>query len=309
MLAALCWWAVLLHRKNTDVFKLESQLLQERFINDIGIPTVDVTTLPEFTELKASYDRQMMMITGEAIVFGLVLIIGIYFINRAFNRELAIADKQKNFLLSITHELKSPLASINLILDTFIKRDLPKEKVQELSSDALQESTRLNELFNKILLATRLGTTHSFNMQETDISTLLNKTVEKFQRVYPNVKLDANIQSNMVKTVDQDAMISVVNNLLENAIKYSAKDPEIKLQLSSQGEKALLTVSDNGIGIPVKERANVFDQFYRIGSEETRTSKGTGLGLYIVKEIITAHRGKIKVTDSALGGSQFEIIF
>jgi len=309
MLAALCWWAVLLHRKNTDVFKLESQLLQERFINDAGIPTVDVTTLPEYEELKASFDRQMMMITGEALVFGLVLIMGIYFINRAFNRELAIAEKQKNFLLSITHELKSPLASISLILDTFIKRDLPKEKVQELSADALQESTRLNELFNKILLATRLGNTHQFHMQDTDISNLLSKTVEKFQRVYPNVKLEANIDENVVKSVDQDAMISVVNNLLENAIKYSTKSPEIRLSLRKQSEKVTLLIADNGIGIPTRERTNVFEQFYRIGSEDTRTSKGTGLGLYIAKEIITAHKGKIKVTDSPLGGSQFEIIF
>jgi len=268
MLAALCWWAVLLHRKNADNFRLESKLLVERFLNDANIPTVDVTTLPEYAELKAKYERQIIMISSEAVVFGVVLVIGIFFINRAFNRELAIAEKQKNFLLSITHELKSPLASINLILDTFIKRDLPKEKVQELSKDALQESPRLNDLFNKILLATTNG---------------------------------------IVKTMDSEAIVSVLHNLLENAIKYNKNVPKIEISLKKQADSALLHVADNGIGISADERTKVMDQFYRVGSEDTRTAKGTGLGLYIVREIIRAHNGKIKIGDSSLGGTAFDI--
>lgn len=309
MLAALCWWAVLLYRKNTEVFQLESKLLQERYINDLGIPTVDVTTLPEFEMLRSSFDRQMMMIMGEAMVFGFVLIIGIYFINRAFNRELSIAQKQKNFLLSITHELKSPLASIGLILDTFIKRDLPVEKVKELSADALSETTRLNELFNKILLATRLGTAHQFNIQKSDLSLLVSKQLEKFKKIHPLVEIQSNIHTGIIRPVDEEAVISVVNNLLENALKYNKSDPKIEVVLEpfDQG-KSRLSISDNGIGISATEKTKVFDQFYRVGSEDTRTSKGTGLGLYIVKQIVSGHKGKIRVLDNKLGGTTFEII-
>jgi len=243
MLAALCWWAILLYRKNNEIFKLESKLLQEKYINDLGIPTIDVTTLPEFEAIRDNYDSQMAMIMGETAVFGIILILGLYFINRAFSKELAIAEKQKNFLLSITHELKSPLASINLILDTFIKRELPAAKVKELSTDALQESTRLNELFNKILLATRLDTAYQYVMQEIDISTMLNQEVDRIRKLYPATQVTADIAADV-----------------------------------------------------------------RVGSEDTRTAKGTGLGLYIVKQIIVDHKGKIKIADGKLGGAAFEII-
>ena len=309
MLAALCWWAVLLYRKNSEVFQLESKLLQERYINDIGIPTVDVTTLPEFELLRNRFDGQMMMILGEALVFGFVLIVGIYFINRAFNRELAIASKQKNFLLSITHELKSPLASISLILDTFIKRDLSSDKIKELSVDALSESTRLNELFNKILLATRLGSSHQFNLIETDFSVLVQTQLDKFSNIHPGIEVNANVEAGILSVIDEDAFISVLNNLLENAIKYNKRKPKIDISLvSTDSGKARLTISDNGIGIASSEREKVFDQFYRVGSEDTRTSKGTGLGLFIVREIVQGHKGRIKVLDSNLGGTTFEII-
>lgn len=309
MLAALCWWAILLYRKNTEVFQLESKLLQERYINDLGIPTVDVTTLSEFDDLRDKFDGQMLMIMGEAAVFGVVLILGIYFINRAFTKELAIAEKQKNFLLSITHELKSPLASINLILDTFIKRDLPSSKIKELSSDALQESTRLNDLFNKILLATRLGTAYQYVLQSTDISAMLGLEVDRLQKLYPATILTSTIAPGCIHEADGEALVSVFHNIMENALKYNTSDPKrINVVLQKEGLRTKITIEDNGIGIPVSERNNVFEQFYRVGSEETRTSKGTGLGLYIVKQIILAHKGKLSLGDSSLGGAAIEII-
>jgi len=307
MLAALCWWAVLLYRKNMEVFQLESKLLVERHLNNIGIPTVDITTLPEYAEIKAKYQRQTIMIASEAMVFGIVLILGIYFINRAFNRELAVAEKQKNFLLSITHELKSPLASINLILDTFVKRDLPPDRIKEFSIDALTESTRLNDLFDKILLATRLGTTHQFSLQETNLTALVHKLLDKIERVHPEVVITKDIQDNVLGKVDEAAMTSVIHNLVENAIKYSQEQADITVSLAAKGDKAVLAVTDAGIGIAAADRQRIFEQFYRVGSEETRSSKGTGLGLYIVKEIVNAHKGKIKVKDGKNTGTCFEI--
>lgn len=307
MLAALCWWAVLLQRKNSDIFVLESKLLQERYINDLGIPTVDVTTLSEFTQIKTKHDKQQNMILGESIVFGLVLIMGIYLINRAFNKELSVATRQKNFLLSITHELKSPLASINLILDTFIKRDLPTDKVKELSGDALKESKRLGRLFDKILLTTRLNTADSLNKYESNLSSLVENIVGNFQKLHPEASITTSIQQGILKNIDENAIHSVVTNLLENALKYSPTKTKVHVVLSQEHEKATLAVEDNGIGISAADRTKIFDQFYRVGSEETRTSKGTGLGLYIVKRIVQAHNGKIKVEDSTLGGSTFII--
>ena len=110
---ALFWWAILLHRKNNEVFVLRADLLKEEYMNKAGIAALDVTTLPEYAELESDYNRQMYMILGEAAVFGITLILGIFFINRAYVRELFAAEKQKNFLLSITHELKSLVVSFN----------------------------------------------------------------------------------------------------------------------------------------------------------------------------------------------------
>lgn len=310
MLAALCWWAVLLQRKNADVFRLEGQLLQQKYTNDLGIPTIDVTTLDEYTEIQEKFGRQQKMILGESLVFGLVLIIGIYFINRAFNKELASAQKQKNFLLSITHELKSPLASINLILETFRKRDLPSDKIKEYSGDALQESQRLDGLFNKILLATRLDTEQTLHFQKGNLSELTSNFVDKFARLHPDVDISHNIDSGILKEMDENAIESVLSNLMENAVKYSPKAAKIIVGLSStDGKSTELTVEDNGIGIPPKERNAVLEQFYRVGSEETRSSKGTGLGLYIVDKIVKAHRGKISIGNSSLGGALIKVSF
>lgn len=307
MLMALLWWAVLLHRKNNEVFVLKTELLQEQYMNKAGIAQLDVTTLPEYKELRSNYDRQMYMILGEAAVFGVTLILGIYFINRAFARELSAAEKQKNFLLSITHELKSPLASINLILSTFIKRKLPEEKIKELSQDGLNESLRLEELFNKILIATRLDKAFPFNFEETDLSNTVYNVSQLFKKRHPDTTMEIDIQNDIVMEVDRESMVSVVKNLLENAHKYSTNDKHISISLKREGTNVLLEVSDNGIGIAKNERTKVFDQFYRIGNEDTRDSKGTGLGLYIVNQIVTAHNGKIKIIDNPGGGTIFQI--
>lgn len=307
MLAALLWWAILLHRKNHEAFVLQTQLLKHKYASEQGVQWIDTTSLPEYREMQAHFERQMYMIFGEALVFGLTLVIGIYFINRAYVRELASTEKQKNFLLSITHELKSPLASINLILSTFIKRDLPSDKIKELSKDGLKESTRLEELFNKILISTRLDKTYPFNYEEANVSELLNATIDRFENIHPEAEIIRDISPKVIHKIDQESMVSVVKNLLENAIKYSPEKKEISIELHQSNTTTTLTVSDKGVGIPKEERGKIFDQFYRIGSEDTRETKGTGLGLYIVHQIINAHGGKINVEDNPGGGTKFKI--
>ncbi|MDF1699147.1 MAG: HAMP domain-containing sensor histidine kinase [Saprospiraceae bacterium] len=276
-------------------------------MNKAGIAQLDVTTLPEYKELLKDYNRQMYMILGEAAVFGITLILGIYFINRAFARELTAAEKQKNFLLSITHELKSPLASINLILSTFIKRNLPAEKVNELSQDGLKECVRLEDLFNKILIATRLDKAFPFNFEETDLSNTVYQVVQSFKKSHADVLLNIDIQDNIIKAVDRESMVSVVKNLLENAYKYSSAEKQIGVSLKQVDGKIYLVVADNGVGIAKNERVKIFEQFYRIGSEETRESKGTGLGLYIVNKIVKAHNGQIGIESNTGGGTKFII--
>lgn len=301
---ALLWWAVLLFRKNHEAHILRVQLTEQGIIPVMPHPKDQLTKLPSITELTDQYHRQLYMILGEAVVFGLTLVMGIYFINRAYVRELAGAEKQKNFLLSITHELKSPLASINLILSTFIKRDLPSATIKELSQDGIKEATRLEELFNKILISTRLGQAYPFNFEECDLSNLASSTAYRWEKLHQDVQLKMTVEADIVRDVDQESMVSVIKNLLENAYKYSPVTKEISLALSTKGDKIELCIADRGAGIPKEEWSKVFDQFYRVGSEDTRKSKGTGLGLYIVKQIVQAHKGKIQIANNEGGGTK-----
>ena len=308
MLLALLWWAVLLQRKNTENFVLQTQLLQHKFTNSVGVMEFDVSSMPEYEEIKEEHERQMMMIYGETVVFALTLIMGIYFINKAYTSELLSSEKQKNFLLSITHELKSPLASINLIFSTFKKRQLSQDKITELSEDGLKESVRLEKLFNKILISTRLGKGYSFQIEAHNLSNLIKETVMSFHKNHPDVQITANIQEGVIKDIDKEGMISVITNLLENAEKYSGNDKAVEVTLKENGDQVYISIADNGVGIDKKEYSKIFDQFYRVGNEDTRSTKGTGLGLYIVNQIIAGHQGKVSVTDHNGNGTKFEIL-
>ncbi len=304
---ALLWWAILLLRHNQEIFNLKIELLKEQQQNILGISEIDIVDLEHYPALMDTLKREKNMIVGEGVVFGITLIIGIFLIYNASKRVLLASEKQKNFLLSITHELKSPLASIILILSTFVKRKLPYDTIKELSNDGLGESIRLEELFNKILTATRIDKAYEFNFELVDFSSFLNNLVTSFQKLYPDGKISLNIEPNINLKIDKEGMVSVIKNLLENAYKYSPNSKEINVSLNSESDKIIMTFSDHGIGIPKEERKKVFEQFYRIGNEDTRESKGTGLGLYITKKVILAHGGKIEIKESDSGGTKVVI--
>jgi len=147
MLIALTWWTMLLNKKSNSEYLLKKELLELKSSQN----------LPDFqlslNSLQDELDRQRKMILGEGLAFGIMLIIGIILIFRAFRKELELAEKENNFLLSITHELKSPIASIQLILETFKKRKLENSLKEELTDNALGETKRLNALVGNLLYA------------------------------------------------------------------------------------------------------------------------------------------------------------
>ncbi|MCB0704504.1 MAG: GHKL domain-containing protein [Saprospiraceae bacterium] len=309
MLMAFSWWSVLLFTKNKDAFLAKSELLR------IGMAAEELyqgeahfrQTTP-FQNLAAKYRRQEWMILGEALVFIITLIIGVWFINRGYKKEMEAAQQRRNFLLSITHELKSPIASIRLILDTFGKRQLRPEQSEKLVNSGLQEAERLHQLVNNLLLSARLETAFQPVFEFIDLPVLLNQVITQMQGKYPGAKIVAQIPSDLPGIqADQDGLISILTNLIENAIKYSEDPAEIYFSCQNQVLDFYFEVADKGIGISDSEKKRIFTQFYRIGNEDTRKTKGTGLGLYIVDQIVKAHRGKIKVQDNSPKGSIFSV--
>lgn len=255
---------------------------------------------------------RMAMIMGEGSVFLFLLCIGGFFLHRSIKKEDRLHEQQTNFLLSVTHELKSPLAAIKLSLQTIVKRDLDKARQTSLLNNSLKDIERLDDLVENMLLATKIeNRSYSFPKEEFDFSELVHKISDRLQ--IHTCDCDQNIATKIQPGVkvsgDSFALSSVVTNLLENAVKYSGPCAQVRVELSHQNGHPFLTVADNGPGIPDEEKMLIFDKFYRVGDENVRKAKGTGLGLFIVKEVLQNHDADISVRDNVPHGTIFEVTF
>ena len=254
--------------------------------------------------------NKIFMIVGEGGVFLLLLFLGIWWIKKNVWQDLTRAQKEKNFLLAVTHELKTPIAAIRLNSQTLKNRKLSEEQSQDLCTDIITESNRLETLVNNILLATQFEqNTVLGNWQKTDLSALVEAQIKRFQQLFPERTVNSNIHSNVFLQAEENMLVSLLFNLLENANKYSPVSEPISVLLKGSEHIVLMEISDFGIGIPNEERKSIFEKFHRVGNEETRSQKGTGLGLYIVKEICKAHKAEITISDNSPCGSRFQITF
>jgi signal transduction histidine kinase len=252
------------------------------------------------------------MVAGEGFVFISLMGFGAYKLHRAINKEKKINAQQKNFLLSVTHELKSPLASIKLYLQTILKRDLDKAQQQNFISKSLLDIERLADLVENMLLATRIeNKSYSFPKEFFNLSNLVDKIMARLQiHVCSAEALITNIEPDVFINGDDFALSSVITNLVENAVKYSPSCVPIHISLKRNPQgKVIFTVVDLGIGIADDEKPKIFDKFYRTGNEDTRKTKGTGLGLFIVKQVLDHHQATIKVKNNLPNGSIFEVSF
>jgi two-component system phosphate regulon sensor histidine kinase PhoR len=254
-------------------------------------------------------NKKWFMVTGEGIVFLALLLIGAIRIRRTFKKETQLAQLQSNFMLSVTHELKSPIASARLQLETLLLRDIDKGKQREILTNAISDTDRLNALVENILLAARIDKSNFvFHKQEENISAHLLAFLSK-PEIVPGHQLISRLEPGLHLRIDKIHFDSILLNLLDNACKYSAKGSPVTLELKKENNVILLTVADQGHGIRDAEKKKVFEKFYRVGSEETRTTKGTGLGLYIVRFLVEGHGGSIKILDNKPKGAIFRMEF
>ncbi len=254
----------------------------------------------------------MAMVMGEGSVFLFLLCIGAYFLHQSIKKEDKLREQQQNFLLSVTHELKSPLAAIKLSLQTIVKRDLDKVRQTSLLNNSLKDIDRLDDLVENMLLATKIeNRSYSFPKEEFDFSEMVVKITDRLQIHSCGCEqvINLKIQPGVKIMGDPFTLSSVVTNLVENAVKYSGPCAEVSVELKNKDGHPFLTVSDKGPGIPDDEKMLIFDKFYRVGDENVRKSKGTGLGLFIVKEVLQKHDADISVRDNVPQGAIFEITF
>lgn len=258
-----------------------------------------------------SEPQRMGMILGETAVFLIIFIVGAYKLHSALNKERKLHTQQNNFLLSVTHELKSPLASIKLYLQTILKRDLDLQKQHYFINNSLKDIERLDDLVENMLIATKIeNKSYTFPKEVFDFSDLVERIAERLQvHSCSSQVITTKLERNINLTGDRFALTSVVTNLIENAVKYSPPCAEVVVQLFTQNGNVHFEVADKGIGISDTEKSRIFDKFYRVGSEDTRKTKGTGLGLFIVKQVLDKHQAHIKVKNNQPSGTVFEVIF
>ena len=311
MLLAFGWWSILLLRKNEEahnarVDKLAIELAVQKRIDQPS----DFRLTENYQLLTDRFERQQRMILGEALLLVLSLAGGIYLLFRNLRKEISAAEQQRNFLLSITHELKSPLAGIRLILETFQKRrELQPQIQQKLSTNALAETDRLTALVNDLLLSAKLENAYQLNREPVDFGELVQDAADRVAMKYKTARVNVDIEPDIpLISGDRPGLTSVVVNLLENAAKYAQPEPLIHTSLQRGGNSEIVwTVQDNGPGIPDREKRRVWTKFYRVGNEDTRSTKGTGLGLFIVKQVIDRHGGQIELVDNVPRGSVFRV--
>ena len=302
VLLQFSWWSYLLINLNKEIYQQKIEFAKST-IQDAAILEKQQQQYNELLK------KRWSMVAGEGAVFLSLLIFGIYRTKRAFNQEFDLAQQQKNFLLSITHEFKSPLAAIKLSLQTIEKRNLEENQKKEIITRALNETDRINLLIENALFASRLESQNSdYHFEEFNFSSFIAELIETYQtRIFSESNIDLSTDNAILFKGDKLAITSLVYNLLENAEKYSPSPAEILVSLKKLNNYIELSFSDSGYGIDLNERNKVFEKFYRVGNEETRRTKGTGLGLYIVKKVVAMHKGSIEIKSNNPTGTIFII--
>ena len=247
------------------------------------------------------------------VIFFAVIITGLVLNTIFLLREIRRNEQHDAFLNAVTHELKTPIASIRLYLDTLKSREVTEEKRREFYDVMLKDSNRLLNTVEQVLLASRTRERKRLlNITEIEPGKLLRNCIDIIKTRY---NLDENAitltQTTNVPKISGDLaeLQSAFTNLLDNAVKYSKDEPKISINLRNLNKnKIVIKIKDSGIGIPPGELKRIFKRFYRTPNSATQKTKGSGLGLYIVRSIIKKHKGKIFAESKGDGfGSEFII--
>lgn len=306
IVAALAWWLISLEK--------QSDLLADFKLKQLNA-TIDSTSSPllyrsEYNTIISIKKRDSIKHLSEGIFFFALIIVAAIFVFRTVRRQLRLQQQQQNFIMAVTHELKTPIAVARLNLETMQKYSLDAEKQKKLIRTTLEETSRLNFLTNNILIASQLeGGGYHFFKEELDLSDLLKDCIQDFRSRFPEREFTEQIEPEAEIKGDPLLLQILINNLVENAIKYSPKASPIVATLIINDSVLQLNIADEGPGIPDDEKKKIFSKFYRIGSEATRKTKGTGLGLYLCSKIADDHNADISVTNNTPSGSIFVVRF
>ena len=292
----ISWWTVLLIETEAENKKLKSTIIN-----------LEQNATPQTTEyIQSEFDKNKLMIILEGFVFLILLFSASYYVLRILKKQEKFNGLKRNFLLATTHEFNTPLASLKLNLQTLKNPSISETNQQLLFNNSLAEINRLHQLTNNILLTNKMDASeYEFASEKINFSALSNSVIAQFAEQAE--RINANIQPDVFVLADEPALRIGIMNLIDNALKYSSEEELVTVNLSVQNKQAICEVIDQGIGIASSEQQKIWERFYRVQDERVRTTKGTGLGLYLVKSMVQLNKGEISLKDNVPKGSIFTI--
>ena len=300
MIAAFIWWYVSLEKQNNEIAAIKFQSIQ---IND---PSLKAKT----HAIQDFQLRKTKQFIGEGLTILVLFLLGAVYVYRSLKKQLRYADQQQNFMMAVTHELKTPIAISHLNIETLLKRDLDSTQQLKLLEATLKETKRLDSLSTNILLTAQLDMgQYEANKQLVNVSELVRQNIKSFQERYPSRICNTMVEDAMEIQGEPLLIQLLINNLIDNANKYAPVTEPIYIHLQSQQNRIQLIVKDQGPGIAAADKNKVFEKFFRVGAETTRTTKGSGLGLYLCKRITEFHNATIQLTTNTPTGSIFTVTF
>lgn len=305
ILLQFVWWEVLLVQQTREIHREKERIVALGATNDVQLQS-------QLKELSSKERSRIYMIIGEGTIFLIIITIAIIRVYKVHRREKEISFQQKNFLLSVSHELKTPLATSKLSLQTLLARKLSPEMQQEIIANTLYENERLTQLIENILISTRLDYADNassllINKERINISELCAEVIEKAFTANQQLRIKHSLEPNVFIITDRAVFPSIIINLIENALKYSQEDKAVDIKLFTYDKNVIIEVADQGVGISSEDKKKIFTKFFRAGNEETRSTKGTGLGLFIVSKIVEMHEGVVSLRDNETTGTVFRV--
>jgi signal transduction histidine kinase len=332
-LAQLTWWSVFQYSEARRIIETQDGYWQQQIVvayfqratagEDFELwlsqtfPELEVTASGSIEvrpdkrkELEDRVQKRMRMFISEGAFFGLLVLAGVLFMLRTLREEIDLEHRQSVFLAAMSHELKTPLTSLRMYVDTLSAREFPPEKRAEILETMSVDLDRLGDLIDRLLQAQKVLTPGTvLPLERVDIS---EETVRAAKELAHRIefsgkhRLNIDTEYGLFAMADPRRWQLIVKNLVDNAVKYSPEGGMIDVFLTNNDGKIELTVSDQGQGFAPDEAERIFERFYRIGNEDTRTAQGVGLGLYLVREMVQSMKGSVSARSQGVGkGSQF----
>ena len=329
-IAQLCWWVIFqvgeggrVSREQNQVWQQQMAMARQWAAQAHPAPEQFRAWLSAFPDLQVAANGtgvevsrtaiarldhlargRMRMFIFEGAFFSLLVGAGVIYIYWTLRREVEFERRQAMFLSATSHELRTPITSLRLYLDTLRERELPPEQKAEAMATMQGDLERLSDLINRLLQAQAVtNPTLKPVLQRTDLAEETRFAIEHVQSLFNHggCELRVSLESGLFAMTEPDRWQTIAKNLLENAHKYSPQGGKVEIELTRAGNRARLTVKDSGIGLSRTDIERVFERFYRVENEDTRRTRGTGLGLYLVRRIAESFGGHAHASSAGLG--------